>query len=127
MGKRAYITFGIFALVFVVLIPAWAISREGGEAASPANVPAGQQQGKELFATNCGSCHTLAKAGTDGVIGPNLDALLGSASPEANKTRVLNAINNGINGRMPKGILSDSGPGGQADVVATFVAAVAGQ
>ncbi|MFN2613072.1 MAG: cytochrome c [Solirubrobacterales bacterium] len=127
MGKRTYITFGVFALVFAVLIPAWAISREGGQAASPENVPADLQPSKELFATNCGSCHTLAKAGTDGIVGPNLDKLLGSASPDANKQRVLNAVNNGINGRMPKGILSDSGPGSEAEQVATFVAQVAGQ
>ena len=31
---------------------------------------------KEIFATNCGTCHTLAAAGTDGVVGPNLDQLL---------------------------------------------------
>jgi mono/diheme cytochrome c family protein len=30
--------------------------------------------GKELFVSNCGSCHTLADAGTQGQIGPDLDA-----------------------------------------------------
>jgi mono/diheme cytochrome c family protein len=29
--------------------------------------------GKKLFVANCGSCHTLADAGTKGVVGPNLD------------------------------------------------------
>jgi len=29
--------------------------------------------GKEVFTTNCGSCHTLADAGTTGTVGPNLD------------------------------------------------------
>jgi mono/diheme cytochrome c family protein len=29
--------------------------------------------GKEVFTANCGSCHTLAEAGTTGTIGPNLD------------------------------------------------------
>jgi mono/diheme cytochrome c family protein len=29
--------------------------------------------GKPLFVKNCGSCHTLADAGTQGTIGPNLD------------------------------------------------------
>jgi mono/diheme cytochrome c family protein len=30
--------------------------------------------GKELFASNgCGSCHTLADAGSSGAVGPNLD------------------------------------------------------
>jgi mono/diheme cytochrome c family protein len=29
--------------------------------------------GKKLFVSKCGSCHTLARAGTKGTIGPNLD------------------------------------------------------
>ena len=29
--------------------------------------------GKKLFKQTCGSCHTLANAGTTGTIGPNLD------------------------------------------------------
>ena len=123
MSKRAYIGFAVFAVLCAVLIPAWAISKEGGESASPESVPADQEQGKMLFQINCGACHTLAKAGTDGVVGPNLDVLLGNASPEANKQRVLNAVNNGINGRMPKGIVA----GQEAEMVADFVAANAGK
>jgi plastocyanin len=30
-------------------------------------------KGKTLFVSKCGSCHTLARAGTTGVTGPNLD------------------------------------------------------
>jgi mono/diheme cytochrome c family protein len=34
----------------------------------------GEAEGKTIFAENgCGSCHTLADAGTSGTIGPNLD------------------------------------------------------
>ena len=29
--------------------------------------------GKKLFISKCGSCHTLARAGTKGTVGPNLD------------------------------------------------------
>jgi mono/diheme cytochrome c family protein len=29
--------------------------------------------GKQLFTATCGACHTLADAGTKGIIGPNLD------------------------------------------------------
>jgi mono/diheme cytochrome c family protein len=123
MSRRTYILFALFAVFCAVLIPAWAISHEGGEQASPEDVPANLEQGKELFVTNCGACHTLDKAGTDGVVGPNLDDLLGNASPEANKMRVLSAINNGINGRMPRGILA----GEDANTVAEFVAQTAGQ
>jgi mono/diheme cytochrome c family protein len=29
--------------------------------------------GRDVFVTNCGSCHTLSDAGTSGTVGPNLD------------------------------------------------------
>ena len=32
-------------------------------------------QGKTIFLSNCGSCHTLAAAKTTGTVGPNLDSL----------------------------------------------------
>jgi cytochrome c oxidase subunit II len=37
---------------------------------------AGSVQGKTLFTQQCGSCHTLADAGTSGQVGPNLDDAL---------------------------------------------------
>jgi mono/diheme cytochrome c family protein len=40
----------------------------GGEAALVA-------EGKTVFTSNCGSCHTLKAAGTSGNVGPNLDEL----------------------------------------------------
>ena len=120
--------FGIVVLLLGVGVPAWALTKEGSEDASAENVPSSLQEGKDLFVTNCGACHTLAKAGTDGVIGPNLDELLAPPSasapdPATIKPRVLSAINNGVGGRMPKGVLS----GQQAEEVATFVSQVAGQ
>ena len=120
--------FGIVVLLLGVGIPAWAYTHQGSESASPEEVASDLEGGKELFVTNCGACHTLAKAGTDGVIGPDLDDLLAPPSssapdPTTIKPRVLSAINNGVGGRMPKGVLT----GQQADEVATFVANVAGQ
>jgi mono/diheme cytochrome c family protein len=127
MKRSTLVLFGIVAIGCAVLLPAWAISREGGEEASPQNVEADQEQGKELFVTNCGSCHTLYKAGTDGVVGPNLDELLAPPSPtppdpETIYPRVESAVLNGIEGRMPQGILT----GPQAVEVSEFVAQVAG-
>ncbi|MBM3667617.1 MAG: cytochrome c [Actinobacteria bacterium] len=103
------------------------MSREGGGDASPQSVPADLEDGKELFVTNCGSCHTLYKAGTDGIVGPDLDELLAppSPSPPAAETiypRVLSAVEDGVGGKMPKGILT----GPQAKEVSEFVAQVAG-
>ncbi len=36
-------------------------------------------RGRTLFVKNCGTCHTLAQAGTSGVQGPNLDAAFAAA------------------------------------------------
>ena len=44
-------------------------SREGSDIAT----------GKQLFSEKCGSCHTLKDAGTQGVVGPNLDDAFGYA------------------------------------------------
>jgi cytochrome c oxidase subunit II len=40
-------------------------------------------QGEGLFVSNCGSCHTLAEAGTDGQTGPDLDTVLPGQDPAA--------------------------------------------
>jgi mono/diheme cytochrome c family protein len=128
MKRSTFVIFGLVVLILGIGVPAWAITHEGTQSASPEEVASNLQTGKELFVTNCGACHTLAKAGTDGVVGPNLDELLAPPSasapdPATIKPRVLSAINNGVAGRMPKGVLT----GQQADEVATFVSQVAGQ
>jgi cytochrome c oxidase subunit 2 len=63
----------------------------------------GQTDAKGLFASTCGSCHTLTKAGTNGNVGPNLDDL--SLNPEG----VREQIRRGGGGMPPfEGQLSDS-------------------
>jgi plastocyanin len=47
-----------------------AISGCGQEATRPDD---NVVNGKQLFVSKCGSCHTLARAGTKGTVGPNLD------------------------------------------------------
>jgi len=125
LSKRTFVLFGIFAVFFGLLLPYWAISKEGEESASPEKVASSDQEAKQLFQTNCGACHTLARAGTDGIVGPNLDDLLGGGTPEANEARVASAIQKGGTGqgKMPAGILQ----GEDAELVANFVARVAGQ
>jgi mono/diheme cytochrome c family protein len=123
VSKKTFVLFAIFAVAFGLLLPYWAISKEGEESASPEKVAASDEEAKELFQTNCGACHTLARGGTDGIVGPDLDDVLGGGTPEANQERVANAIEDGIQGRMPAGILE----GEDADLVANFVARVAGQ
>ena len=123
MSKRAFVIFGTFAAVFAILIPFLAIKSKGDEGAASKPVSSSDRQAQQLFATNCGTCHTLKAGGTDGVVGPNLDVLLGSATEtqdtvDGNCTRVLQTIEGGLSGRMPAGILL----GQNADEVASFVA-----
>jgi mono/diheme cytochrome c family protein len=116
--KPPLVIFVIFAAICLVLLPLWALAREGSESSSPLTVASEYKTGQELFQINCGACHTLAAAGTDGVVGPNLDASLGTSTIQANRDRVLAALENGVGGRMPAGILQ----GAQAKQVADFVA-----
>ena len=123
MSKRPFVIFGIVAIICLVVLPFWALAKQGSSDASPeGSVPAGDRQGLELFQINCGACHTLAAAGTDGLVGPNLDERFGtgpkSSLQKSTYTTVLTTIQNGLRGRMPKGIVQ----GAQARAVAKFVA-----
>jgi mono/diheme cytochrome c family protein len=121
MRKRTFVIFGAFAICFGLLLPYWAISRENERESTSGHVTRGFEREKKLFAQNCGACHTLGAAGTDGVVAPNLDELLGEGNVTANQARVRAAIENGVGGRMPKGILR----GKDAKDVSIFVARVA--
>jgi mono/diheme cytochrome c family protein len=134
MSKRPFVISGILAVCLAVLIPLWAYLSNADQNTGTREVPANLQTGRHLFETNCGTCHTLYAAGTDGNFGPNLDQLLAPTGPstdpstiKATKTRVVNAVENGVDsstpGRMPAGILS----GQQVQQVADFVSREAGK
>jgi mono/diheme cytochrome c family protein len=127
VSKPPWVIFGIFAAICVIGIPYLALAKEGGEDAGPIKVETWDEDGRDLFVTNCGPCHTLAAAGTDGVVGPNLDDQLapgGTASFESSAQRAIGAVTCGFgDGRMPAGILR----GENAQEVAAFVGAYAGQ
>jgi mono/diheme cytochrome c family protein len=130
MTKRPpFILFGLLALVCIVAVPWIALGKNGDQDAATVKVASRDQAAKDLFATNCGPCHTLAAAGADGVVGPNLDQLLvpsginSAQSFPATAGRVMQAVTCGVAGRMPKGILEEA----EAKEVATFVGAYAGQ
>jgi mono/diheme cytochrome c family protein len=129
VSRTPFIVFGVFAAICAIAIPVWALASKGGENAGTVEVASRDRDAQELFATNCGTCHTLAAGGTDGVVGPDLDELLvttGENSPEMYTsiyTRVIGAVTCGVGGRMPKGILISD----DAKEVAQFVAAYAGQ
>jgi mono/diheme cytochrome c family protein len=136
MSKRTFITFGVLVFVLAVVIP-WLAFRGSGDANTGAEkVPAHLKAGQTLFQTNCGTCHTLYAAGTDGNYGPNLDELLAPTGPtepsdtktiKATEQRVINAQKQGVDsntpGRMPPAILNEQ----QQKEVAEFVATTAGE
>ena len=109
MSKRPFVVFGIFAALCLVVLPFIALGKEGEEDAAVVQVEPQDQDAKELFADNCGACHTLAAAGTDGVVGPDLDDLLvtsGTNSPEQYDgiySRVLSAVTCGVGGTDAEG------------------------
>jgi len=99
--------------------------------------------GKQLFVEKCGSCHTLAAAGTQGKIGPNLDdAFAGPRKQGFKESTIRNIVHDqifyavsnpsgfikGPNGEeqpapgMPKKLVT----GQDAQDVAAYVASVAG-
>ena len=96
-----------------------------GQPIDPANPPepkppsGGDTDGEAIFASaGCGGCHTLAAAGSNGTVGPNLD------ESKPSKELAIDRITNGQGG-MPafKGQLSEA----QIRAVATFVSENAGK
>ena len=80
---------------------------------------AGGSDGKAVFASaGCGTCHTLADAGTSGTVGPNLD----QAKPS--KELAVDRVTNGQGGMPPfKGQLSSA----EIEAVAAYVSSAAGK
>lgn len=94
---------------------------------------ADKSRGKQLFTEKCGSCHTLADAGTSGKIGPNLDSAfersrtdgLGEATVrQVVRGQIAYPVVNPSTGSpgMPRDLVK----GDDADAVAAYVASVAG-
>jgi mono/diheme cytochrome c family protein len=81
-------------------------------------------QGKAMFTQKCGSCHTLARAGTQGTTGPNLDAAFRAALDKGfSRKTVRGIVHRQIlhprrNSVMPAGLVE----GANADDVAAYVA-----
>ena len=103
------LTIALVAMILILLL--------GGDekTAAPAGSTADANADPEAVATfqqTCGECHTLSAAGTDGDVGPVLDDYA------YDRTRVLNTIANGVDGRMPAGLLE----GAEAEAVAELIA-----
>jgi mono/diheme cytochrome c family protein len=93
-------------------------SGSSGSSGSSSGSASASAQGKTIFTSNCGGCHTLKDAGTTGSVGPDLDQL------QPQKAVVVRQVDNG-GGPMPsfKGKLSTT----QIDDVASYVSSVAGK
>jgi mono/diheme cytochrome c family protein len=130
-GRRA-VTLGIvLAFAFGLVVPALVLAFNGANKASVAvgglHLNAEQQRGRDLFARQCGFCHTLAATKSVGRIGPNLDVRVGAdiSTVAGRKALVSETIANGRArglGQMPAMLYQ----GKDAEEVANFVAAVAG-
>jgi cytochrome c6 len=77
----------------------------------------GPVDGREVFTANCGSCHTLADAGTAGTIGPNLD------QSRPSRDLAVERVTNGM-GAMPS--FRDTLSPEQIQAVAEYVSSVSG-
>jgi mono/diheme cytochrome c family protein len=130
-GRRA-VTAGIVLLFgFGLVVPTLVLAFNGANKASVAvgglRLNAEQQRGRDLFARQCGFCHTLAATKSVGRIGPNLDVRVGAdiSTVAGRKALVSEAIANGRArglGQMPALLYQ----GKEAEEVANFVATVAG-
>jgi mono/diheme cytochrome c family protein len=50
------------------------------------------QRGRELFRVKCGTCHTLAQAGSTAQVGPNLDHAFAAARSEGNDSDTIEGV-----------------------------------
>jgi plastocyanin len=83
--------------------------------------------GKKAFVSKCGSCHTLARAGTKGVVGPNLDdAFRASVNEGLERGTVRGVVEGQIQLPNPEGAMPKNLVAGQTlRDIAAYVAQVA--
>jgi cbb3-type cytochrome c oxidase subunit III len=114
------------AALLVALLASIALSGCGGGGVTPDT--GDLSNGKALFTQSCGSCHVLADAGTQGMVGPNLDeAFAGSRAQGFEENTFVQVVRQqiaypGIGLGMPADIVT----GEDANDVAAYVARYAG-
>jgi cytochrome c6 len=70
-----------------------------GSRQAAAGVPGNPVDGKKVFIAFCGKCHTMAAAGSQGTLGPNLD------QDRVNFAQVVSAIEEGVGGIQAEYVL----------------------
>jgi mono/diheme cytochrome c family protein len=124
---------GSARLVPLLLALGGLVALTGCDASEDADI----DRGRQLFLSNCGTCHTLAQAGTGANVGPNLDASFARARADgmdgdtiegvvqqqiANPREIEEGVPNYESIFMPADIVT----GQDAEDVAAYVASVAG-
>jgi mono/diheme cytochrome c family protein len=114
------------ALALVASAAAAALLALGGCQLKHNDANADLVQGKKLFVAKCGSCHTLARAGAKGTVGPNLDAAFEQSLRDGFKRNTIRGIvraqiaDPGRGAAMPADLVT----GAKAEDVAAYVASV---
>ena len=123
----------VAALLVLSLVGALGLAACGDTVGYTKSSSGDKIHGKELFKQGCGSCHTLADAGTTGAIGPNLDyAFLQSRKDGLGEETFVQVVRDQMAYAVTKpstgapGMPRDIFTGQDADDVATYVASVAG-
>jgi mono/diheme cytochrome c family protein len=99
----------------------------GGDSEVTGMEGANTGNGKELFVQNCGSCHTLADAGTVQTVGPNLDTALGWSCKQGFAEDTIYSVVLGQIDLAAPPMPADIVTGQDAVDVAGYVASVAGK
>ena len=127
-SNRRLLALAVMSLVAVVLLGVGC-----GETVGYTEATGDRTNGKELFTAKCGSCHTLADAGTTGTIGPDLDdAFAESRRNGLGESTFVQVVRDQI--AYPIAETSTGAPGMPVDIVtgqdaidvSTYVASVAG-
>jgi mono/diheme cytochrome c family protein len=120
-------------LGIVVVALAGALAFAGCDVSEDANV----DRGRALFQQKCGTCHTLAQAGTSANIGPNLDAAFAQARADGMDNDTIEGvvqtqiesprfIEKGVENYDRVFMPAELVTGQDAEDVATYVGSVAG-
>lgn len=122
-NRTANVAAGVLIVVFGIGVPALVFLNVDDQAAAGpggSKLNASLQDGRELFAGDCATCHSLDDASAVGRVGPDLDELRPQAALTVNA--ILEGRARGM-GQMPAELLD----GEEARKVARYVERVAGR